>query len=214
VSLVGTSRRMGDLLVGSWVRTGVVALLALLIFAVAAWAGATGRLAGLRYADIPWIHPYPPAGFYVNPLNPTGDRGDLIDAANANRVKADLLMDGELELKALQANDISLLGQADTGNSLATIRSLLLQNQAAGLTEDFQNNLTSIRVGKLTDPNDASVTWCVEEIGTSRITLTKATSGEVVRQSSIRFDDKFWMVIVGGRYLITDVEAHSQPVSQ
>ena len=214
MSLVGTSRRMGDLLVGSWVRTGVVALLALLIFAVAAWAGATGRLAGLRYADIPWIHPYPPAGFYVNPLNPTGDRGDLIDAANANRVKADLLMDGELELKALQANDISLLGQADTGNSLATIRSLLLQNQAAGLTEDFQNNLTSIRVGKLTDPNDASVTWCVEEIGTSRITLTKATSGEVVRQSSIRFDDKFWMVIVGGRYLITDVEAHSQPVSQ
>ena len=214
MSLVGTSRRMGDLLVGSWVRTGVVALVALLIFAVAAWAGATGRLAGLRYADIPWIHPYPPAGFYVNPLNPTGDRGDLIDAANANRVKADLLMDGELELKALQANDISLLGQADTGNSLATIRSLLLQNQAAGLTEDFQNNLTSIRVGKLTDPNDASVTWCVEEIGTSRITLTKATSGEVVRQSSIRFDDKFWMVIVGGRYLITDVEAHSQPVSQ
>lgn len=214
MSLVGTSRRMGDLLVGSWVRTGVVALLALLIFAVSAWAVATGRLAGLRYADIPWIHPYPPAGFYVNPLNPTGDRGDLIDAANANRVKADLLMDGELELKALQANDISLLGQADTGNSLATIRSLLLQNQAAGLTEDFQNNLTSIRVGKLTDPNDASVTWCVEEIGTSRITLTKATSGEVVRQSSIRFDDKFWMVIVGGRYLITDVEAHSQPVSQ
>lgn len=214
MSLVGASRRMGDLFVGSWVRTGIVALLVLLVFGVTAWAGATGRLAELRYANVPWIHPYPPAGYFINPLDPTGNRGDLVDGATASRIKADLLTDGELELKALQTNDASLLDQADTGNSLAKIRSLLAQNEAAGLTEDFQNHLTSIRVGKLTDPNEKSVTWCVEEIGTSRITLTKATGGDVVRQDSIRFDDKFWMVLVDGRYLITDVEAHSQPVNQ
>src|SRR5439155_850690 len=85
----------------------------------------------------------------------------------------------------------------------------LVQNHAAGVSEDFTNQLTSVRVGKLADPNDASVTWCVEEVGTSRITLTNAANGQTIRQYTIRFDDKFWMVLVGGRYLITDPEHRS-----
>ena len=93
------------------------------------------------------------------------------------------------------------------------VRSALDQNHAAGVFEDFKNQLTTVRVGKLVDPNDSSVTWCVEEIGTSRITLTKAADGSVLQQFSISFDDKFWMKSVGGRYLITDAEVHSVTTS-
>ena len=79
--------------------------------------------------------------------------------------------------------------------------------------EDFENQLTTVRVGKLLDPNDASVTWCIEEIGTSRITLTRAADGSVLSQYSIRFDDKFWLRSVAGRYLITDAEVQSETTS-
>ena len=138
--------------------------------------GATGRLGDLRYANIPVIHPWPPAGYYQNPFNPT-DRGDLVNASDAAKVKGDLVADGQVELRAYQTSDGSLLQGADTGNRLAKLRSALDQNHAAGVFEGFKNQLTTVRVGKLVDPNDSSVTWCVEEIGTSRITLTKTADG-------------------------------------
>jgi hypothetical protein len=128
-------------------------------------------------------------------------------------VKSDLVEDGQVELKAYRASDGSLLDGADTGNRLVKLRAALVQNHAAGVSEDFTNQLTSVRVGKLADPNDASVTWCVEEVGTSRITLTNAANGQTIRQYTIRFDDKFWMVLVGGRYLITDAEVQSETIS-
>jgi hypothetical protein len=158
------------------------------------------------------IHPWPPAGSYQNPFNPT-DRGDIVNASQAAKVKSDLVEDGQVELKAYRASDGSLLDGADTGNRLVKLRAALVQNHAAGVSEDFTNQLTSVRVGKLADPNDASVTWCVEEVGTSRITLTNAANGQTIRQYTIRFDDKFWMVLVGGRYLITDAEVQSETIS-
>ena len=186
-------------------------MIVLIIGAVAA-LGATGQLGDLRYLNIPLIHPWPPDGYYPNPFNPT-DRGDIINASEAAKVKNDLVADGQLELQADRAADGSLLGGADTGNRLVKLRAALQQNRAAGVSEDFVNQLTSVRVGKLADPNDASVTWCVEEVGTSRITLTSLANGQVIRQYTIRFDDKFWMVSVGGRYLITDAEVHTETVS-
>jgi hypothetical protein len=197
---------------GSWARTGLAAAIVVLILGGIAVLGATGRLGDLRYANIPVIHPWPPAGYFQNPFNPT-DRGDLINASDAAKVNADLVADGQVELRAYQTSDGSLLQGADTGNRLAKLRSALDQNHAAGVFEDFKNQLTTVRVGKLVDPNDSSVTWCVEEIGTSRITLTKAADGSVLQQFSISFDDKFWMKSVGGRYLITDAEVHSVTTS-
>ena len=203
---------MREAVLGSWARTGLAAALVLVILGGIAVLGATGRLGDLRYANIPVIHPWPPAGYYQNPFNPT-DRGDLVNASDAAKVKGDLVSDGQVELRAYQTSDGSLLQGADTGNRLAKLRSALDQNHAAGVFEDFKNQLTTVRVGKLVDPNDSSVTWCVEEIGTSRITLTKAADGSVVQQFSISFDDKFWMKSVGGRYLITDAEVHSVTTS-
>jgi hypothetical protein len=201
-----------EAVLGSWARTGLAAAIVVLILGGIAVLGATGRLGDLRYANIPVIHPWPPAGYYQNPFNPT-DRGDLVNASDAAKVKGDLVADGQVELRAYQTSDGSLLQGADTGNRLAKLRSALDQNHAAGVFEDFKNQLTTVRVGKLVDPNDSSVTWCVEEIGTSRITLTKAADGSVVQQFSISFDDKFWMKSVGGRYLITDAEVHSVTTS-
>ncbi|HTE83501.1 MAG TPA: hypothetical protein VK821_02100 [Dehalococcoidia bacterium] len=203
---------MREAVLGSWARTGLAAALVLVILGGIAVLGATGRLGDLRYANIQLIHPWPPAGYYQNPFNPA-DRGDLVNASDAAKVKGDLVADGQVELRAYQTSDGSLLQGADTGNRLAKLRSALDQNHAAGVFEDFKNQLTTVRVGKLVDPNDSSVTWCVEEIGTSRITLTKAADGSVVQQFSISFDDKFWMKSVGSRYLITDAEVHSVTTS-
>jgi hypothetical protein len=204
--------QMRNAVLGSWTRTGLAAVVLVLILGSIAVLGATGQLSDLRYLNIPLIHPWPPAGNYQNPFNPT-DRGDIINASQAAKVKGDLVEDGQVELKAYQASDGSLLDGADTGNRLVKLRAALVQNHAAGVSEDFTNQLTSVRVGKLADPNDASVTWCVEEVGTSRITLTNAANGQTIRQYTIRFDDKFWMVLVGGRYLITDAEVQSETIS-
>lgn len=204
--------QMRNAVLGSWTRTGLAAVVLVLILGSIAVLGATGQLSDLRYLNIPLIHPWPPAGNYQNPFNPT-DRGDIINASQAAKVKSDLVEDGQVELKAYRASDGSLLDGADTGNRLVKLRAALVQNHAAGVSEDFTNQLTSVRVGKLADPNDASVTWCVEEVGTSRITLTNAANGQTIRQYTIRFDDKFWMVLVGGRYLITDAEVQSETIS-
>ena len=204
--------QMRNAVLGSWTRTGLAAVVLVLILGSIAVLGATGQLSDLRYLNIPLIHPWPPAGNYQNPFNPT-DRGDIINASEAAKVKSDLVADGQVELKAYQASDGSLLDGADTGNRLVKLRAALVQNHAAGVSEDFTNQLTSVRVGRLADPNVASVTWCVEEIGTSRITLTNAANGQTIRQYTIRFDDKFWMVLVGGRYLITDAEVQSETIS-
>src|SRR5579864_6597085 len=203
---------MRNAVLGSWTRTGLAAVVLVLILGSIAVLGATGQLSDLRYLNIPLIHPWPPAGYYHNPFNPT-DRGDIVNASDAAKVKSDLVADGQVELQAYRASDGSLLGGADTGNRLVKLRAALAQNHAAGVSEDFTNQLTSVRVGKLADPNVASVTWCVEEIGTSRITLTSLTNGQVIRQYTIRFDDKFWMVVVGGRYLITDAAVQTETVS-
>ncbi len=204
--------QMRNAVLGSWTRTGLAAVVLVLILGSIAVLGATGQLSDLRYLNIPLIHPWPPAGSYQNPFNPT-DRGDIVNASQAAKVKSDLVEDGQVELKAYRASDGSLLDGADTGNRLVKLRAALVQNHAAGVSEDFTNQLTSVRVGKLADPNDASVTWCVEEVGTSRITLINAANGQTIRQYTIRFDDKFWMVLVGGRYLITDAEVQSETIS-
>jgi hypothetical protein len=189
-----------------------VVAVALVIFGIIGFLAATGRLGDLRYANIPLVHPYPPAGFYQNSFNPT-DRGDLINAATAAKVKSDLVADGQIELQATRTGDGSHLTEADAGNNLARLKSVLARNAAGGVTEDFTNQLSKVTVGKLVDPNDRTVTWCVEEIGTSRITYSRTSDGSVVSQQLIKFDDRFWLVDQGGHYLITDVQVATQVVA-
>ena len=204
--------QMRNAVLGSWTRTGLAAAIIVLVLGTVGVLGATGRLGDLRYVNIPLIHPWPPSGSYQNPFNPT-DRGDLVNASEAAKVKTDLVADGQVELQATRTGDGSHLTEADTGNNLVRLRSVLARNAADGVTEDFTNQITKVTVGKLADPNDPTVTWCVEEIGTSRITYSRTSDGSVVRTQLIKFDDRFWLIQQSGHYLITDVQVTSQVIS-
>jgi hypothetical protein len=200
-----------EVVLGSWARTGLAAAIIVLILGLVAALGATGQLGDLRYLNIPLIHPWPPAGYYQNPFDPT-DRGDIVSASEAAKVKNDLVADGQVELQAVRTGDGSMLPKADTGRNLARIRSVLARNAAGGVTEDIANQITKTVVGKLADPNDSSITWCVEEVGTSRVTYTRTEDGSVARVEFLAFDDRFWLVKQGGRYLIADVQISSRAI--
>ena len=105
-----------DAVLGSWARTGLAAAIIVLILGGVLALAATGKLGDLRYLNIPLVHPWPPTGYYQNPFNPT-DRGDIVNASEAAKVKNDLVADGQVELQADRAADGSLLAGADTGNS-------------------------------------------------------------------------------------------------
>ena len=212
VGLRSKPKRMGDSVVGSWTRTVAVAAVLLIAFLGLAVLTLTGRLGDLRYANIPLIHPYPPAGYNQNPFNP-GDRGDLVNTAQAQTVKADLLRDGQLELRAFAAGDGSTLPQAETGNALVAAQRLIASNNSTGVVEKAVNHLDSIIVGRLVDPNARSVTWCVQERGSSVITITDKGTGKTVQAENIRFDAKYWLTPSGGGYLITDVAITTSPGS-
>jgi hypothetical protein len=197
---------MGDLLVGNWLRTGAVALAVVLLFGFVAWAGATGRLTDLRYANIPWIHPYPPEGYYINPLNPTGDRGDLVNAADAAKVKNDLAVDGQVEIDAFAHGQSADLSRAATGRALQQAQQSIANNDQAGVFELASNSIRSTVVGELADPNDSSIRWCVKESGSTTLSFIDKPTGKVIRTQSFGFDAKYWLVLVGGRYLIADVQ--------
>ena len=209
----GFGGKVGDAVLGSWIRTVSVVVAVLVIFGIIGFLAATGRLGDLRHANIPLVHPYPPAGFYQNSFNPT-DRGDLINTATAAKVRSDLFADGQIELQAVRTGDGSHLADADTGNNLTRIRSVIVRNAADGVTEDFSNHITKITVGRLADPNDTSVTTVVEEVGTSRVTYTRTSDGSVAKQEVVKFVDRFWLVERSARYLITDVQVSSQVVGQ
>ncbi len=201
---------MGNTVVGSWTRTLAVVAVLLVAFLVVAVLALTGRLGDLRHANIPLVHPYPPAGYYQNPFNP-GDRGDLVNASEAQLVRTDLLRDGELELAAFAAGDSSALSDAETGNALKAAEQLMASNNSKGVAEKAQNKLDSIVVGRLADPNDSSIVWCVEEKGSSTITLVDKVTGKTVQTDNIRFQGKYWLIRSGGRYLITDVAITTLP---
>ena len=183
-------------------------LLALLVI-LGLLAYGSGWLVGLRYASFPG-HPYPPAGYYQNPFN-AKDRGDLIHAAEAGRIKADLLNDGDAELRALSSGDMSALSEGDTGNRLEALRQTMAANSSQGIVERWDNRLTALLVGRLADPNDPAVTWCVEERGSSTVTYSSRATGASVRTTTFEFVNRFWLRQMGDRYLITDAELKSSP---
>src|SRR5207237_10053485 len=94
-------------LVGSWTRVLITAAVILVLWLAFAWLAATGRLAELPYLNVPLLHPYPPAGYVRNPFNPV-DKHNLVNAAQAAQVKADLHQDVTLEFQALATGDPNL----------------------------------------------------------------------------------------------------------
>src|SRR3984893_688522 len=197
-------------LVGSWTRVLITAAVLLVLWVAFAWLAATGRLPELRSLNVPILHPYPPAGYVQNPFN-LGDKGNLINVAQAAQVKADLARDGQLELRAAETGDGSLALQSDTGRALQALTALIEQNNRQGIVERVQNSLDSVVVGHLADPNDSSVVWAVKETGNASISYVSKSDQSVVRQQAVRFESTFWLVLKGDRYLITDALVQTKP---
>ncbi len=206
------SRRGGDRAsVGGGYRALIGVTAAVAIVAVIGWGAATGRLAGLQYTNVPLVHPYPPEGYFVNPF--TGDRRDLVSSSEAARVRSDFVDDGRMEVDAFARGDGSLLARAETGRALAAARDLIATNAARGVSERADNHVESIVVGRLADPNDASISWVVRETGTATISFVSRTTGVVTQTQRVRFDSRYWMVRSGDRYLIADVDISTQPIA-
>src|ERR1700694_4872291 len=129
VGLRSKPRKMGDAVLGSWTRTAAVAAVILIAFLVVAVLAITGRLGDLRYANVPLVHPYPPAGYYQNPFN-SGDRADLVNSTEENRLKGSLRREGRVELDASAAGDSTVIQAADTGNRLTKLRDVIAQDAA------------------------------------------------------------------------------------
>jgi hypothetical protein len=183
------------------IRRAVV--FAILAFLVAAAVLGTSRLVDLRYVNVPMLHPYPPSGYEQNPFNPS-DRGDLIPSAQAARVKSDLLEDGKIEVAAAATGDGAKLDGAETGRALTSILGILDSNARAGVVEKAETKLQSVSSGRLADPNDATITWCVEERGMASVTYLRRDTGAVSRSVSYPFLARYWLVLQHGRYVIAD----------
>lgn len=176
---------------------------AVIVVAFGAVLGVATATGPLRHTSFPG-HPWPPTGFYLNPFSNSPD--DLVNAAEAARVKADLFRSGDLELQAFTRGDPALLAQADAGNRLVALQQAIARNNQQGVTERWQNQFTSIKVGYLQDPRDTSVHWCVEERGSSVVEFVAKSNGAIVTTQHPVFDNKFWLRQAGQRYLITDAE--------
>ncbi len=198
------SRRTRRGLRGGGLLAGLV-LAAVVVVAGFGWLSVSGRLAGLQYANVPVVHPYPPPGQYVNPF--TGDPRDLVSSAEATKVKTDLLRDGDLQLAALAQGSTAVLPQTATGNYLMKLNETVAANNAQGVVYREQHHLDSVVVGRLPDPNaPASITWAVEERGSGEAAYVSRSSGKTVSSYRFRTQAKFWLARVGDRYLVADAD--------
>ncbi len=202
---VKTGRGVAGLPVGSWRSTLITAAVLVVLFAgVIAVATTAGPL---RHTSFPG-HPYPPSGFVQNPFST--NRDDLLSAADVARVRSEFSKDGGIDVQAIERGDTSTLSEARTGRALDNLRQFIESNNQQGIVERQVVKDDSVVVGRLADPNDQRITWCVEERGSATVTDVVKASGQVARTDSVRFRNRIWLAQVGSRYLIADVEVLSQ----
>jgi hypothetical protein len=208
VNKTSSRRKKASPGLGSSGRIVAGLLAAAVVVAGIGWFSLSGRLASLQYTNVPVLHPYPPAGYFVNPY--TGDPRDLLNSAEASRVKADLLRDGQLQVDALAQGSATVLSQTATGNYLAKLDETVATNNAQGVVYREQHQVDSMTVGRLGDPNSPTfITWCVEESGSGAATYVNKLSGQSVSAYRFRFRNRFWLARVGDRYLVADAAISS-----
>src|SRR4029077_9356119 len=97
-----------------------------------------------------------------NPFNP-GDKGDIINVAQAAQVKADLLRDGQVEVAAAARGDPGTLSSALTGRALDKFSALIQQNNSQNVAERTVNHFDSVVTGHRADPTVRTSGWAVKE---------------------------------------------------
>jgi hypothetical protein len=204
--MVRAGRGVMDMALGSWRRTAIVGVLLVVLFvAVIVLATAVGPL---RRTSFPG-HPYPPNGSVQNPFS--SDPDDLLNAGDVARVRVDFEADGRLELDAFAKGDVAILQGADAGGRLQTLQQLIVQNNAIGIVQRYQNHAQNIVVGRHVAPTGSATTWYIEERGTASLSDVAKASGQVLRTQDYSFDGRFWLAKVGDHYLITDAAISNTP---
>ena len=199
-----TGRGMAGLPVSSWRATLITAVVIVALFVVV--IGVASTYGPLRRTSFPG-HPYPPAGYVQNPFSSNPD--DLLSKADVARVRAEFDRDSQVDLQAVATGDATVVSQARTGAALDSLRKVVEANNAQGIAEREQIKDDAVVVGRLPDPNDPRVVWCVEERGSGTNTYFVKSTGQSVRTETVSFDHRIWLVADGDRYLITDVEVLS-----
>ena len=199
-------REIAELPVGTWPRTLIAAAAVVGAFAVAIVL--VSRHSDFGHANLAG-HP----GYERNPFA-TGGADDLMPSAEAARVKADFLRDGQLELDALVRGDASLLTQSDAGGRLSTLQSVIDQNNRASIAQRYANQVESLTVGRQAIPGTSTVAWSVEETGSATVSDIARGDGLELRRQSYRFDGTFWLAKFGDRYLITDAAITNTPTGR
>src|SRR5262249_61967339 len=124
-----------------------------------------------------------------------------------------LLDDGQIQVDALANGNATDLPRTATGNYLSKLTSNIQANNARGVLEQEQHHIDSVVVGRLQDPANPSIRWCVEERGSGVITYVDRSTGRVVSKQGFRSVARFWLVLVGDRYLVCHLLLYSQPRS-
>ena len=120
------------------------------------------------------------------------------------QIRADFLADQDAQDKALESGAANQASGYITGNALQDLQKRLEVNQIAGVGERTQRQDTSIEVLQAVDPNDPQTNIEVHQSGYARTTLIDLRTGTPLSQRDVRFDNRYWLRPLNGRYAITD----------
>jgi hypothetical protein len=131
--------------------------------------------------------------------------GSLPGGASVQKVARDFAADQAAREKALGSGDITSATGYITGNSLQDLGQRIQSNELAGATQrtQFLGDPT-LEVLQEADPNDPQTNVEVHQYGYLRVLLVSKATGELLSQRDLKFDNRFWLRSVKGRYAITD----------
>jgi hypothetical protein len=131
--------------------------------------------------------------------------GSLPGHVPMQRVTGDFVADQAAREKALESGDITKATGYITGNSLQDLGRLIQSNELASATErtQFLGDPT-LEVLQEADPNDPQTNVEVHQYGYLRVSLVSKAIGEPLSQRDLKFDNRFWLRPLHGRYAITD----------
>ena len=197
------SRRFGTSFAGGWGGTLLAGVVLLVLAGALAWLGLTGRLADLRHANLPF-HPYPPSGYALNPFNP-GNPDDLINVADANKVRADFSQRSAMESDAPLHAQTRPPWPVDRWQFPGEASTPIGSNQAAGHPREERSPRLNRSCRPPHGPQRPRRPMVRGGEGLWSCDYVKSSTGEVLRSQRLQFKSKYWLRRgADGRYLIAD----------
>jgi DNA-binding SARP family transcriptional activator len=139
--------------------------------------------------------------------------GDLPNGVSRTQVKSDFEAALAAQSRALETGDQAKAGGFITGNSLLKTLAQIKRNDLVSAVQRTEFKDNSLEVLQEADPNDPSIDVAVHHTGYARVSLTRKDTGAVIRQEDVKFDSRYWLRPVDGRFTITDETTSQEPGS-